>query len=407
MSSTGIVRRLLHTESSAWLSSAADFAKSLLLLALALFAALFSNTAARSGQASSAVLGAVLALAVALWVAYRFVPRMAATVEWRWLPSVTEIQITREGWVALGLTTITGLTAINTSNNLLYMIFSALIATLLLSLVLASINLRSLTIDAVLPRECFARRSFPMKATIRNSRALLPALSIRISPDSASRFRFSSAYFPIVGTRMTETLSVETECSRRGRHRIGEIRVESRYPFGFFVKSTRARVTAECVVFPEIREGMTPDQRALDSLASRERFQRGQGTDLYLIRDYQTTDSARSVDWKASAKTASLKTREFAAEETRRVVIVLDRYGQAGDEERFEELVSTAASSLVLLADAGVEVGLMSDDWISGLGAGDVLRRSVLHYLALVEMSPSAQRVANREGAAALVLSLR
>ncbi len=33
-----------------------------------------------------------------------------------------------------------------------------------------------------------------------------------------------------------------------------------------------------------------------------ESFMRGRGNDLYSIRDYQTSDSARHVDWKASAK---------------------------------------------------------------------------------------------------------
>ncbi len=55
-----------------------------------------------------------------------------------------------------------------------------------------------------------------------------------------------------------------------------------------------------------------------------ESFVRGRGHDLYAIRDYQSSDSARHVDWKASARTGSLQVREFAREDERRVLLALD-----------------------------------------------------------------------------------
>jgi uncharacterized protein (DUF58 family) len=51
------------------------------------------------------------------------------------------------------------------------------------------------------------------------------------------------------------------------------------------------------------------------------------GSDLYTIRDYQPSDSVRHIHWKATAKTSTLKTREFAAEESHNIVLVFDRYG--------------------------------------------------------------------------------
>jgi len=41
-----------------------------------------------------------------------------------------------------------------------------------------------------------------------------------------------------------------------------------------------------------------------------ESYQRGRGNDLYSIRDYQFNDSARHVDWKATARTGVLQVRE-------------------------------------------------------------------------------------------------
>ena len=42
-----------------------------------------------------------------------------------------------------------------------------------------------------------------------------------------------------------------------------------------------------------------------------ESFLRGRGAELYRIREYMPEDSARHVDWKATAKSGSLKVREF------------------------------------------------------------------------------------------------
>ena len=53
---------------------------------------------------------------------------------------------------------------------------------------------------------------------------------------------------------------------------------------------------------------------------------RGRGHDLYAIRAYQNSDSARHVDWKASAKRNALQVREFAREDQRRVLLVLDPF---------------------------------------------------------------------------------
>lgn len=403
----GILRRALGEEAAAWRTSAADFAKALLLLGLALVAALYSNASARSGQAGAAIVGAALALVLAIWVAWRFVPGMAAAVEWQWLPLVTRTHVTREGWVALGLTLIVGLTALNTSNNLLYMIFSALLACLALSLILAAVNLRALDVLVTLPPECFALARFPMSVTLHNRRALVPAFSIRVGPDDGVPFGFPKAYFPMTDARAAARTILETVCLRRGQHAIGRIRVESSFPFGLFVKSWTVAVRGELVAFPEQVEAGIPDGNTPDVTGHRARFEKGPGVDLFHIRDYQDTDSARHIDWKAYARTALLKTREFARDELRRVVIVLDRYGQSGSEDAFEHLVSLAASMVVRIGEADVACELKTDEgtWTSAPGASGP--RSILRYLAVVRMSPDARVPRVPEGGEIRRLTLR
>jgi len=80
-------------------------------------------------------------------------------------------------------------------------------------------------------------------------------------------------------------------------------------------------------------------------------------------------------------------------------VIAFDRFGHPGDIEHFERLVSEAASVAYYLIRDGVEVRFVTDEW----EGGDI--ESILEYLALTQVSSSAQPPQTEN--AALSLSLR
>ncbi len=72
---------------------------------------------------------------------------------------------------------------------------------------------------------------------------------------------------------------------------------------------------------------------------------RGRGNDLYRIREYLPEDSARHVDWKATAKSGSLKVREFSREDERRLRIVFDNPPSGAlSDQAYENAVRLAAS---------------------------------------------------------------
>ena len=369
---------------------ARNFAKSMIMLGVALVAALYSNSSARDGRIISSAIGAMIALSIAVWVGFRFVPRLAAGVDWDWLPFFTEYRLTSEGWIYIAAITVVISAAINTNNNLLYMVLSALLAVLLLSGFLSGLNFRFLRVTARLPDYCFARQPFQVAISVRNGKRLFATFSLKVEPVKEGRLQFPSFYIPLIRTRGQDTRMVEAELPERGQQHLKEIYVQSRYPFGFLSKGRPLPVEANCIVFPEIMPSDHMDVTLFDILGMSARFRRGQGVDLYLIRDYVTSDSARHLDWKASAKTSTLKTREFAAEDSRQVLLAFDRYGKPGDEDRSESLVSYAASIALHLIRDDVELSLISDDWTSASGHSENLLQSILSYLALVEMSDSA-----------------
>lgn len=112
-----------------------------------------------------------------------------------------------------------------------------------------------------------------------------------------------------------------------------------------------------------------------------ETFVRGRGYDLYRIREYMPEDSARHVDWKATARTGSLKVREFSREDERKLRIVFDNPAPgAVSPEAYERAVRLAASLAWHFHHEDVEVSFVAPGLDPTADVFDFLR-----YLALVE----------------------
>ena len=383
-----------------------SFLQSMGLLVRAMATALYSTATSRAGNLPATIVSAAASLVIAAWVGLRFVPRLAQGVNWGWIPRFAKYRITREGGIFLAALLVVLSAAVNTSNNLLYMVLSALLAILLLSGLLSILNFRSLEMELLMPARAFAGETLPFSVRIRNPRRMFPAFSLQAEPPG------NGLYFPLIQPRDSVVKPGEATFGRRGRYIFDHMPTASRFPFGFFLKARHYPVKSECLCYPRILPEDGLSVAIDDILGSHQRPQRGMGSDLYTIRDYIPSDSARHVHWKATAKTATLKTREFAAEENRNIFLAFDRYGQPSDAEQFEILVSRTASLAFHLIRKGAGVILISDDWTSPLEtSGSAVAESVLdeilNYLALVEMSPTATFPNCDSHRGAYVLSLR
>ncbi len=139
--------------------------------------------------------------------------------------------------------------------------------------------------------------------------------------------------------------------------------------------------------------------RILPRLAGElESFTRGHAHDLYALRDYQETDTARHVDWKASAKAQQLKVREFTREDQRRVVLVFDRrlpQCDPGSLARFEKAVGLAASLAWRFYEIDAQVEFVTQSFETPAAPAGEIIYPILETLALVEPILLASEVAD------------
>jgi uncharacterized protein (DUF58 family) len=332
------------------------FFLSMAALGVALVLALYSGAAAELGRLRIAATSALAALLVAAWVAVTLVPALARRTPLRWLGYKMEYKVTRQGWFYIVGIILISLAALNTGNNLLFLILATLIAIILMSGILSSITLSGVAMRLDLPEHIFAGQPVRASIELANEKLTLPSFSLRVeavaAKDSpAAAILETPVYFPYLPKRGRAHQTVPLSFPARGVYRQDAFRIVTRFPFGFLQKAHRLDLRTEALVYPSVEptheffEILPGLQGAMESLA------KGRGQDLYALRDYVPTDSARHVHWKASARLGSLMVREFTHEEDTRVLLVLDphtfplRAGATPEvaTDRFERAVTLCA----------------------------------------------------------------
>ena len=379
------------------------FFTALAALVAALLLALYSRVAAENAQVWLAGLTALAALGIAGWVAATLVPAMARRTVLGWLSVPIDFRVTREGFIYIGGVLVLALAALNTGNNLLFLILASLLAGILISGLLSHLVLSGVGLRLDLPEHIFAGQSVRALAELANHKRRLPSFSLRLCstpPKSRKKARPADqilaqpVYFPYLAAGEVAQQSVELQFPRRGVYRQETLGLQTRFPFGFVEKTRRVNSPLEAVVYPAIE----PANEAYEDLAlvsgELESSMRGRGHDLYSIRAYQTSDSARHVDWKASAKRNALQVREFTREDERRVLLVLDPFTPTeatapGSDQAFERGVSLCASLAWHFYEMDSVLGFRTEGYETPVApAGEVIY-DILRHLAVTAPRPA------------------
>jgi uncharacterized protein (DUF58 family) len=406
---SGFVRFLRPRERSAW----RNFLIALIVLSVAMAAALVSAAAAQQGRVALAAVATVIALALAAWVAIAIVPSMARRTSLRWIAYQIDYRLTREGIIYLAAVFILVLAAVNTGNNLLFLVLACSLAGILISGVLSRVVLTGTSLKLDLPEHIFAEQPILAELELRNEKPVWPSFSLRVVGESAKDQKDSEeetgiltrpVFFPYLARNSAAAQKVELRFAHRGVYRQDAFGIRTRFPFGFFEKTRRVTSDISITVYPRVEP--TDQFYEILPLLSGEiaSYFRGRGHELHSLRAYQSTDSARFVDWKVSAKTGRLMVREFAREDERRLMLVLDPFIGPSDSaanpsspvapsaseyaaqsmERFERAVSLAACIAWHFYELGSGLQFRTNKFSTPLAPAGEIIYAALRELALV-----------------------
>ncbi len=324
---------------------------------------------------------------------------------WRLIHPRRTIWPTRDGWWCLFVVMGLGVAAINTGNNLLYMLVSLLLALIIVSGVLSEQSMRGLELTAVEPEEIYAGRPALFGATIANRKRWFTSYSITVeilSPGATTRV----LYLPRLEAGAERLVTWEDTLPRRGRHRLAGVRVTTRFPFGLFLKAGQPMLASDAVVYPAVRPVSSELSRQLGAAGDKATRRRGRGTGLYNLRGYRVGDDPRLIHWRSSAKTQTLTVRELEAETTEDTRLVLVGTG-AGDADALEAALSEAASLATHLIRVGAGVELIGPGLHVRLGHGKSHLRRLLVALALYDAQAAPLQAASVDDEASTLRPLR
>jgi uncharacterized protein (DUF58 family) len=380
------------------------FFLSITALGVALLLAIYSGAAAELGNLGVAASSALFALAIAAWVAVTLVPTLAKRTPLRWIGYKIEYRISRAGWLYFGATLLVALAALNTGNNLLFLILSCLVSVILMSGILSSISLAGVDLRIELPEHIFAGQTVRATVELNNQKLTLPSFALRVEavvPKSAPAAALleTPVFFPYLPRQQCMKQGVPVTFFKRGLHVQDTFRVVTRFPFGFLQKSRRIALKSEALVYPSIESNSELSEIFPGIEGSIESYSKGRGHDLHALREYVPTDSASHVHWKASARAGSLMVREFAREDDCRVLLVLDPHpgnavvpGGGNLNERFERAVTLCAGIAWHFYERNAYLQFRGTGIETILAPAEDTIFAILRHLALAQPHPAQEQ---------------
>jgi uncharacterized protein (DUF58 family) len=169
--------------------------------------------------------------------------------------------------------------------------------------------------------------------------------------------------------RVRRRLSVT--CERRGSHTFGPARLESGDPIGYIRHLTHPEGVARLLVYPKVFV-LDPPGVVSRMLFGNERSRAtiGDPSRVAGVREYQAGDPLRHVDWRATARSASLLVRVHEPTTAPRVAVFVDlrvpRARGLAPPDLDEFTVSVAASVVTDLVGHGHAVGLFTTGMVDG-----------------------------------------
>jgi uncharacterized protein (DUF58 family) len=310
----------------------------------------------------------------------------------RWRPP-RRLKLTREGKYFIFITFGVGVAAINTGNNLLYLLLGMLLSLIIVSGVLSELSLRHLTVTRRLPPRAQVGRPHLVEIEVFNHKDKVPSYAIEVEDLRAGQPADKRCFFLKISPRSAQVAAYRRTPARRGRdHHVG-FRVATRFPFGLFEKSREVSADDELIIYPAVDPVRLPQGEAGDRSGGESSLGRGSGDEIHGLRPMREGDDPRDIYWRKSTVPDQKVLRERATDTRRDVAFSIDSShpGDAPDEDwslRFERRIRDVASRAVAHLKRGDGVSVMAS-------AGERVRANaavgadpLLRFLALLEPSP-------------------
>lgn len=269
-----------------------------------------------------------------------------------------------------------GFAAVNTANNLIYVITSTLLGFMLLSGMAGKSNVEAVEVTVSWPEEIYAQTPAPVMVRVRNRHRFFPVYLVRVHVGR------EEVLFTYVDRAAEAVRTIPVHFERRGAVPFVPIWVSSPFPFGFFERTRLLPSLPSLLVYPKLmpcRPAAKPSPRTAHGEDTHLEHRTGEEHDLHSIREYQAGDPLKKIHWKSSARTNRWLTKEFSVATEEALVVDVARLPAKDLESR----LSCAAFLIHRAMRRGKAVGLVLEGQRYEPKASVPHKRELLKVLAL------------------------
>ncbi len=309
------------------------------------------------------------------------------------------VRPTREGWVFLSTTLAVTLAALNTANNLLYLVMAAMLSLVTVSSLLSEWSIRGLRVSRCLEGQAFAGQPLGGRWRVENPRLRWPAIDIRVEERAAPLADLADrapASFVEVAPGGAEVAGARWCFAQRGIHRMRGVRISTAWPFGIFRKWYELEAPLDVLVFPsrsstQLRAGRSPGNSVAASDKAADVDGRRDAAGEFLgLADYHEGEDPRRIHWRSSARMGRLVAAERGKSQDQGCVdLVVESPPPGHPRQRslqFEAQVSAVTGELCRSIDERREVRLHLLGTALPSANDEPGRNRLLRALALLEL---------------------
>ncbi|MEY4631765.1 MAG: hypothetical protein RIQ81_1885 [Pseudomonadota bacterium] len=299
------------------------------------------------------------------------------------------LAFSKAGIYSLAAVFLSGLIAINTGTNALFLFLASGLSLILVSGLLSESAIRSYEVRGFLQHTAEAGKPFDIALIVENTNRHIPIYGFEnYAIDNAPR----SLIFPVrlkncqgqgnvmvLPPKSSKTIGFHMEAMPRGLHKSIRILQRTNFPFGlidkFKMSESRGYLTILPAILPDLYEELRRDYRKRVAAQDDER-------EFYCHKPHTINDSARYIDWR---KSAGKQQRNWVQKEYRSevaefgIMITVDwgRMRALATAEAYERMISVIRTAAEVIKDASRDLVLMHEDrsYTSGY-------EPVAHFLA-------------------------
>jgi len=313
------------------------------------------------------------------------------------------LSLTREGWYYLVIVGLIFGAAMLRSVNLMLLLGGLLLGPLVLSLWALWRCVSGLEASRRVPQGICAGDLLVATITLSKMPRRWGAWSVvvedsiqRDPPERGQHPLRPAVLFPYVPAGGSRKATYRGRMLRRGRYRLGPLRVSTGFPFGLILGRFTCAEQHTLLVYPRLGRLKGPwEARRREAFAGVHRREPRAGAegDFFGTRAWQRGDGLGQVHWRATARRGELVVRQREQPRHRDVAVVLalsrSRRPSADELQTVERAVSFAATVVSQLCrQGGAKVHLASfvgrADWLGGPASPAVLQ-DLMERLAVVE----------------------